>query len=221
MTERRLRSMLREVLMIRRMIAVAAMGWLTLASASAAPTPAVLPLASPPPASNPTASSIFDAMMAISRAVGTNPSAAQNASFPYAAAVQQYNAGDYDAARRSAIDAIAKSNAPNQPQPTNPPPNVSPQPPAYLPPVTSVSQAEMEERLALARRALNTCGPTTGAPFAAARSVYDTAVQNELAQHADALNANVQSIVDGCAGAVAQIQPQPQTPAAPGATGTH
>ncbi len=179
---------------------------LSLASAASAQVH-TLPLASPPPAINPTASTIFDALIAIGRAAGSDPHAAQNASFSYAAAIQQYNAGDLERARRSAIDAIAKSNVPTLPQPTNAPPNVSPQPLSYMPAVTSVTQSEMEERLALARRALTSCGPTTSPTFATARSTYDSAVQNELTQRANALNAEVQSIIDSCAAAPPQMAP--------------
>jgi hypothetical protein len=168
------------------------------ANAAVVPT---LPLAAPPVQANATTNQIFDAMIAISRAAAVNPQAAQRASFAYAAAIQQYNAGDVDRARASAAQAIAQSNGPTPSAPvTNP--MLAPVSGPYMPPVVDDIQAEMEERLALARRSLSSCGPTDGNAFATARSRYDTAVADMLHRKADALNADVQSIVDTCAAAV-------------------
>ena len=64
---------------------------LTLANAASAAGP----LPAPPPPGTPTSSNIFDAMLAISRAAVANPSGAQQATFSYNAAIQQYNAHDF------------------------------------------------------------------------------------------------------------------------------
>src|ERR1700761_9345116 len=76
-------------------------------------------LSSPPPtAGGPTANAIFDAMLAIARAATSNPSGAQAATFSYQAAIQQFNAHDFDRSRASAMTAIMQAGAPPLPQPT-------------------------------------------------------------------------------------------------------
>jgi hypothetical protein len=181
---------------------------LALASAGSASVTAPV-LAAPPAVANPASAEIFDAMIAIGRAAAIRPASVETATQTYATAIQQYNAGNLTGARQSAIQAIAETHAVTRYQPTNPPPNVSPTPPAYLPQVTSVTQAEMEERLALARRSLSACGATTGTPYLTASATYRDAVQNQLTQHANALNGQVQSIIDTCAAAppVAAVAP--------------
>lgn len=100
--------------MIRFLSAPAAMLLAALAVSTAASAQVTsLPLALPPAGGNAASSTIFDAMLAIARATGSNPTAAQQATFAYAAAIQQYNAGDYARSRMSALQAIsATSNDP-------------------------------------------------------------------------------------------------------------
>jgi hypothetical protein len=166
-----------------------------------------LPLAAPPVGANPASTEIFEAMQSIARAAVSNPGGAQAASVPYASAIQQYNAGKFDDAQRSAMEAIVRTGAPTYPQPTNPPPNVSPGPAALMPDVATVPGAEMEERVGLARRALASCGPTTGATYLAAYPVYQNAVTEAIAQHLFATNRDVQYVIDTCASVPAQSSP--------------
>jgi hypothetical protein len=179
------------------------------ASAAGVPT---LPLAAPPIAANPASSQIFDAFVAIGRAAVTNPGGAQAASFPYAAALQQYNAGDYERAQQSAIEAIGKTAAPTYPQPNNTAPNntapnVSPPPVVRMPDVGTVQFAESEERVAVARRALESCGPTTSQQFITASASYQAAADDAVAHHWAAVVRETQAVVDTCAAVPAQSSP--------------
>jgi hypothetical protein len=86
------------------------------AAATAGAVAQTVPLTTPPqPGANPTASLIFDAMMATARAASTNPAAAQAAALASQHAVQSYNTGDLANARAQAIAAL---NAANRSQPT-------------------------------------------------------------------------------------------------------
>jgi hypothetical protein len=181
---------------------------LVFAPTAAIATVPTLPLTTPPVESNPTANQIFDAMMAISRIAASNPQAAQRASFSYQAAIQQYQAGDTDRARQSAVQAIAQTAAPAFP--TNG--TLAPVNGPTMPLLRDDPQAEMEARLGLARRALTNCGATTSEPFTSERRAYDGAVQNLLARQADDLNHAVQGIVDRCAATMAG-QSAPSIPA--------
>jgi len=187
-----------------RLSAAIAAACLALAAPASAQGP-LLPLAAPPAASSPTASAIFDAMIAISRAATSNPRAAQTASFTYAAAIQQYNAGDFDRARASAIQAIAQTDAPAVPQPQGPTGGpVVPPPAVRMPPTTSVRQSDMEAQVALARHALMNCGDTDGAAYLAENMVYGRVVTAELANQPHDVRTDVQGIVDACAPAVSK-----------------
>jgi hypothetical protein len=90
-------------------VAVAALSVTRAASAAGS---APLPVAAPPPAGTPASSTLRDALTAIEQAAATNPSAAQNARFFYNAALEQYNAHEYEQARESALSAIRASAAP-------------------------------------------------------------------------------------------------------------
>jgi hypothetical protein len=187
-----------------RLSAAIAAACLALAAPVSAQGP-VLPLAAPPAASSPTASSIFDAMIAISRASTSNPRAAQTASFSYAAAIQEYNAGDFDRARASAVQAIGQTDAPFVPQPQGPTGGPAvPAPTVQMPPNTSVRQSDMEVQLALARHALMNCGDPDGAAYLAENVVYGRVVTAELANNPRLVRSDVQSIVDACAPAVSK-----------------
>lgn len=162
------------------------------------------PLPAPPPPGGPSASTIFDAMLAIARAATTNPAAAQAATFSYNAAIQQYNIHDYARARMSALTAISQAGAPVSP--ASPVLPVIGAPPRAFPtfyPTPSVSgadEADAENYVALARRSLTQCG-TPGQTPAALQQQYQTAVNALVAKKYAAAEGASRSIVEQCAAA--------------------
>jgi hypothetical protein len=184
-----------------RIAVFTAVACLTLAARASAASPPTLPLASPPVASGQTASTIFDAFMAISRQANANPRAAQTASFTYAAALQQFAAGETERARESAIQAIVQTEGPPLPPALANAPVVSPPAPARMPMLANDIQAEMETRIDLARDALLHCGSTSAAPFTTVRPLYDQATKEQMAGNHAAVTSDVQKIVDACAAA--------------------
>jgi hypothetical protein len=185
---------------------------LAAATAASAQVPS-LPLPAPPAAGNPTASTIFDAMLAISRAAGSNPAAAQQATFSYNAAIQQYNAGDLARSQSSALTAIMQTNAPPQPQPTLYAPPIPMQSYIPMPNVLGADQADAESYVALARRSLTVCGSPGTTPPAAVQQQYAAAVAALTQQKMAAARTASLVVVDACAAANAtyakQMQAQP------------
>jgi len=157
------------------------------------------PLPTPPPVGGTASSTIFDAMLAIARAATTNPAAAQNATFSYDAAIQQFNAKDYDRARLSALQAIGQTAAAPLPAPSIVAPAI-PQPKYYAMPLAfSADESDAESYVALARRSLMTCGTPNAAPPAAVTQRYDAAVNQLLAKNYGAARAGSQYVIDQCA----------------------
>ena len=188
---------------------------LTLASAASADGP----LPAPPPPGGPTASTIFDAMLAIARAAQTNPAAAQTATFSYNAAIQQYNIHDFERARMSALTAIGQAATVPLPAPSLVPPSI-PQPVYYqMPLLSTANQADAESYVALARRAMMTCGAAGATPPAAVTQEYKTASDALMAKNYAAARASSVNIVDDCAAATqayaAQQAAKPQPSATP------
>ncbi len=158
-------------------------------------------------------------MLAVARAASSNPGAAQNAALSYQAAVQQYNAGDYDRARMSAIAAIGEAMpVPPLPAPSIAPPSI-PQPVYYqMPLLVGADQADAEGYLALARRSMLVCGVAGSNP---------PQVQQQYAAAAAALDAKdyrtseiaSKVVVDYCAAAnqalAAQAAAAPQASSTP------
>jgi hypothetical protein len=160
------------------------------------------PLAAPPPPSGPTANTIFDAMLAIARATTSNPAAAQAATFSYNAAIQQYNIHDYARARMSALNAISQAGAPG----ALPAPLIMTQPPRAFPtfypapPAVGADEADAENYVALARRALTMCGAPGKTP-PALQQQYKTAVDALVAKKYAAAEGASRSIVEQCSAA--------------------
>ena len=177
---------------------------LVLAGGSAA-SASTITLASPPIASDAAASRIFDALLAIGRASLIDPRRAARGVAPYGAALQSYTSGDLDGAFTSATGAIIAIDAPYAPLATSDSPLVSPPAPAQYPPLVSVSQAESESRLALARAAMLNCGATSATAYTTARPLYDDAVRAVLAHAPNQVNASIQAVVDGCAAAIPTV----------------
>jgi hypothetical protein len=197
---------------------------LAAATAASAQVPS-LPLPAPPAAGNQAANSIFDAMLAISRAAGSNPAAAQQATFSYNAAIQQYNAGDLARSRESALTAIMQTNAPPQPQPTLYAPPIPMQSYIPMPNALSANQADGESYVALARRSLSVCGAPGAAPPAAAQQQYAIAVADLAQQKLAAARTASLIVIDTCAtqntAYAKQMQAQPAPSVSPMALGTY
>lgn len=161
---------------------------------------ATLPLQAPPVATNAAASAIFDAMLAISRAVNANPAAAQAASFPYAAAIQRYQAGDLSGAQREALQAW--SLAGQTPFPLASPAPLQPPNPATrlaLPPLLNPPQADAEAFLAVTRRALATCAVTDKSQRAQLQTRYENAVHAYGAGRYNDVRTDARAVIDACA----------------------
>jgi hypothetical protein len=172
-------------------------------------------LPAPPPPGGVASTTIFDAMLAVARAQSSNPGGAQSAASSYQAAIAQYNAGDYDRARMSAIAALGAA----MPQPPLPAPSVVapaiPQQEYYqMPLLIGPNQADAESYLALARRSMLVCGaagtnpPQVMQQYAAASAALD-------AKNWSASKRESQVVIDYCANAnealaaAAAAAPQP------------
>lgn len=173
-----------------------------------------LPLpAPPPPAANPVAGRIFDAMLAIGRAAVTNPQAAQTATFSYNAAIQQYNAGDLARAQQSALQAISQTGAVPFSTPAPIPPPALPEPSTNpMPRLTNITQAESEEFLALARRSIQACQSVNAPETSAAQRLYGLAVQEHNARQWLQSRQDAQRVVDTCAASMRQLNQQQAAP---------
>ena len=197
--------------MMRRVLALAlglacvcALG--SLASAQTQPL-----TVAPPPGSTPTATLIFDAMMATARAASVNPQAAQSATLNTHAAIQRYNTGDDNGARSAAIQALIEANR----MPPSPIPvlrSTIPQT-SYLQtqpfPLAGGSVAAIDANafIAQARGALMNCQATHSANTAAATASLNAAERDEQAGRYQNVRTEARSAVDLCAQA-AQLQNQ-------------
>jgi len=188
---------------------------LTLANAaSAAPGP----LQAPPADSSPTASTIFDAMLSIARAAGSNPAAAQQATFSYDAAIQQYNARDFERARMSALTAISQTSVPPLPAPSIFAPAI-PQPSFYsMPLVVGANAADAEGYVALARRSTTQCGAPNAAPAAAVQQQYNAAIAALVARNYAAAKTASLYVVNQCSAATTAYTAQQAALPQPSAT---
>jgi hypothetical protein len=181
--------------------------------------PAMVPtLPAPPPGDAQVNSTIFDAMLGIARSITRNPSGAQAATFPYTAAIQQYNAGNTSAAQRSALQAISTAAIVPLPQDTIAPPAI-PQPPVVqMMQINNVPQGDAEEYLALAWRTLSgQCGSLNVNPGAEQLKAYQMSVADYAGRKYAAVISETHAIVNACAPALAQTTAQSaaQSTAAP------
>jgi hypothetical protein len=178
-----------------------AFNWLAIAAAALSMTRAAsaagtapLPLAAPPAAGTPASSALRTALTAIEQAAATNPAAAQNATFFYNAALEQYNAHQYEQARLSALSAIRASAAPpafaaHAPaiRPTFPGPHYF-----IIPDALPATPANAQRYVTLAHRAMSSCT----APRAAAD--YRGALSALNAKAYRVAMADARNIVDDC-----------------------
>jgi hypothetical protein len=168
-------------------------------AASAAGT-VPLPLPAPPPPGTPVSSTLRDAFTAIERAAATNPAAAQNAAFSYEAAIQQFNAHQFERARASALTAIGQSAAPGMPfAPVPRAPNVQPAFPGpryyVIPDELPATPANAQRYVDLAHRAMESCKNLT-----AATAEYRGALSALGAKQYRVAMAASRNIVDDCTG---------------------
>jgi hypothetical protein len=183
-----------KVLMLAALMA--AMVSVTHAASAAGTVP--LPLPAPPPPGAPVASTLRDAMLAIERAAATNPTAAQNAAFSYNAAIEEYNAHQYDRARASALTAISQSAAPAPPvAPVAHAPNVAPAFPGpryyIIPDELPATPANAQRYVALAHNAMANC-----IALKAAAAEYRGALSALSAKQYRVAMADSRNIVDDC-----------------------
>ena len=156
-------------------------------------------LPAPPPAGAPASSTLRDALFAVQHAAATNPEAAQNAAFTYNAAIEQYNAHQYDRARASALTAISQSMAPHAlvapvPRAAVAPP--FPGPRYYIIPYElPATSANASKYVVFAHRAMASCR----APQAAAEE-YRGAVAALSAKNYRVAMADSRDVVDDCTG---------------------
>jgi hypothetical protein len=80
-----------------------------------------------------------------------------------------------------------------------------------MPDVGTIAVAEMEERVAVAKLALQSCGPTSGQQFTTAFTSYQSAVNDAIAGRRAAVLREAQSAVDTCAATPAQSSPPATT----------
>lgn len=164
----------------------------------------------PPLTSDAGANTIFDAMLAISRAKATYPSGAVRAATPYGAALERYNAGDAVAARNDALQAIALSSRQPYPLPgawESPSPTVAATEP--MPELVDVDQARGESMLGVGRRALMGCSLTDQQLLQDLRGRYSAAVAENLRHQYDQVIADAQTIIDACAVVPVAAAPTP------------
>jgi hypothetical protein len=184
-------------ILLSALLAACALGWASVAWAAGS-TPLVLP--APPPPGLPASSTIRDAMSAIERAEATNPTAAQNAAFSYNAAIQQFNAHQFERARASALTAISQSSAPvssSAPAAHNLiPQSTFPGPRYYVIPYElPATPANASQYLASAHRAMANCPASKTAAAEYREAVSALSAKNYRAAMAQSRNA-----VDDCAG---------------------
>ena len=155
-------------------------------------------LAAPPPLGIPVASTLRDAMLAVERAQATNPTAAQNAALNYNAAVEQYNAHQYERARASALMAISQSAAPPMiAAPVSRAPIAAPAFPGpryyIVPDEVPATLANAKKYVALAHRALSNCATSQ-----VATEDYQRALSALNAKQFRAAMAASRNLVDDC-----------------------
>ena len=182
-----------------------ALGAPAIAQTQRAPVPIALP--HPPPVTNQTSSALFDAMLAISRAQLTNPQAAQNASFQYVKAIEQYRSGNASGARTSALRALSDAS-----QPAAPGVVASPSPPAALAPAPAqvlgtqgglygadAPAIDADSFLALARGTIDECAARHDKNLGAAQRHYALAARAFAARNWESTRVEAKAAIDACA----------------------
>jgi hypothetical protein len=139
-------------------------------------------------------------MIAIQRAAATNPAAAENAAFSYRAAIQQYNAHQFERARASALMAISQSAAPGAAfAPVAHAPIASPDFPGsryyIIPDEPPATAANAQRYVVLAHRAMASCPA-----LKAAAAEYRGALSALGAKQYRVAMADSRNIVDDCTG---------------------
>jgi hypothetical protein len=193
-------------------IAVAALTLAAAASAQQLPTP--------PPGTDPASSAIFDALLSIERAEGSNPAAVQPATLSYNAAIQQYASGNLTGAQFSALTAISQTGGVPLPAPSLNPPAIPEPPFVTMPQVLNPNQADAEAYVGLARRAVALCGPAGAALPNAIQQQYAAAVNALMAKNTAAAEAASTAVINQCSAAAQAYAMSMQSSPAPGNMGT-
>ena len=170
-----------------------------------APIPIILP--APPPAVNhQTSSTLFDAMLAISRAQQNNPQAAQTAAFQYFTAVQQYRSGNFNAAQRSALEALSTASQPAPGiDPHAPPAPILPPGATQLPGTqgglygADAAAIDADTFLALARRTIDECAARHDRRLGQAQLQYADAARAFAARNWEQTRRAAKAAIDACA----------------------
>jgi hypothetical protein len=173
--------------------------------AAAAPVPIVLPHAPPPLTS--VGSSLYAARLAIARAQGVNPQAAQTASFQYVKAVQQYRSGNLagaDITARQALSTAAQAQVPMSAPAAVPAPALVPAPPQQPGLAGGLYGADAaaidaDSFLALARGTLDDCTARHDRRLAGAQADYARAEQDFARRNWQATRADAKAAIDACA----------------------
>lgn len=164
----------------------------------------------PPPGINQTATLLFNAQLAVSRAAAQTAQdalAAQNAqaaSLAYQQAIQRYRAGDVAGARTAAIQALLYADRSTLPQPI---PTLQPPAPGYAPPAGllllggNVGQIDAAAFVAQARGAVAACVAAHDPRAATAAAKLGAAERAQRAGNWNAARAAAHDAVDLCASA--------------------
>ena len=146
----------------------------------------------------PVSSTLRDALIAVERAAANNPAVAQNARFFYDAAVEQYNAHEYERARASALAAISASVAPAAPAVPAVQARIAapafPGPRYYIiPDELPATAANAQRYIVLAHRAMASCPA-----LKTAAAEYHGALSALSAKRYSVAMADSRNVVDDC-----------------------
>jgi hypothetical protein len=197
------------------MPAAIVMAALTLVAAASAQQ-----LPAPPSGTDAASTAIFDALLSIERAQGSNPNAVGPATLSYNAAIQQYATGNLTGAQYSALTAISQTGGVPLPAPSLNPPAIPEPAFVQMPQVLNTNQADAEAYMGLARRAITLCGAPGAPPPAAVQQQFAATVNALVAKNTAATAAASTSVVNQCAAASQAYAMTMQSSRAPIAMGT-
>jgi len=174
----------------------------------------IVPIAlpTPPPSTSALGSTFASALLAISEAEQIDPQAAQNASFAYVQAAQQYRAGNFTAARVTLLSAFATASAAQvrvlAPTPLPTPALVST--PPQLPGTAGglyggdAPAIDAASFIALARGTIDDCTARHDRRLSTAQSHFAAAQADFAARNWEATRADAKAAIDACR----DIQPE-------------
>lgn len=168
------------------------------------------PLSRPPAQTGTTSRLLYDAMLATAKAAASNPTAAQAARVNYQAAIEQYHARNFEAARVSAMAAISAAGASAQASPIQPmKPYTAPQIPQSVSVPGTIASINADAFIAEARSSVNACVAAKSPSAALAQQRLATAERDNAAGQYGKVVASAQSIVNLCAAAQSKASSSP------------